>query len=130
MFTNNFDPVAIQIFSLDIRWYSLAYINGIMIGWLLCKKIFIKNSKINEKFDDYITYIIIGIMIGGRLGYVVFYNFNYYINNIFDIKYESNGYFYTYDDDFSSPGQITTIEGAGYYPQAGIHFLTGLKLTF
>ena len=85
MFTNNFDPVAIQIFSLDIRWYSLAYIIGIMIGWLLCKKIFIKNSKINEKFDDYINYIIIGIIIGGRLGYVAFYNFDYYINNILDI---------------------------------------------
>ena len=85
MFTNNFDPVAFQIFSLNIRWYSLAYIIGIMIGWLLCKKIFIKNSKITEKFDDYITYMIIGIIIGGRLGYVTFYNLNYYINNILDI---------------------------------------------
>ena len=52
------------------------------------------------------------------------------INNIFDIKYESNGYFYTYDDDFSTPGQLKTIEGAGYYPQAGINFLTGLSLRF
>ena len=85
MFTNNFDPVAFEIFSLEIRWYSLAYIAGIVIGWLLCKKIFIKNSNISEKFDDYITYIIIGIIVGGRLGYVAFYNFNYYINNIPDI---------------------------------------------
>ena len=52
------------------------------------------------------------------------------VNNIFNFKYESNGYFYTYDDDWSTSGQITTIEGAGYYPQAGIHFLSGLKLTF
>ena len=52
------------------------------------------------------------------------------INNIFNLKYESNGFFYTYDDDFSSPGQITTIEGAGFYPQAGINLLTGLRLTF
>ena len=52
------------------------------------------------------------------------------INNIFNFKYESNGFFYTYDDDFSSPGQITTIEGAGFYPQAGINLLTGLRLTF
>ena len=52
------------------------------------------------------------------------------INNIFDIKYESNGYFYTYDDDFSTPGQVKTIEGAGYFPQAGINFLTGLSLRF
>ncbi len=52
------------------------------------------------------------------------------INNIFNFKYESNGFFYTYNDDFSSPGQITTIEGAGFYPQAGINLLTGLRLTF
>ena len=85
MFINNFDPVAFQIISFEIRWYSLAYILGIIIGWILCKKIFIKNLDINQKFDDYITYLIIGIIIGGRLGYVLFYNFSYYINNIFDI---------------------------------------------
>ena len=85
MFTNNFDPVAIQILSLEIRWYSLAYILGILIGWIVSKKIFISNQEIKEKFDDYITYIILGIIIGGRLGYVLFYNFNYYSNNPFDI---------------------------------------------
>lgn len=52
------------------------------------------------------------------------------INNIFDVKYISNGYFYTYEDDFSVPGTITTIEGAGYYPQAGINFLAGINLKF
>ena len=85
MFINNFDPVAFQILSLEIRWYSLAYIFGIIIGWSLCKKIFIKNSDISEKFDDYITYLIIGIILGGRLGYVVLYNFDYYSHNILDI---------------------------------------------
>ena len=85
MFINNFDPVAFQIMSFEIRWYSLAYIFGIIIGWLLCKKIFIKDTKINEKFDDYLTYLILGIIIGGRLGYILFYNFNYYLNNFFDI---------------------------------------------
>src|SRR5690606_15852614 len=52
------------------------------------------------------------------------------VNNIFDVKYESNGYFYTYEDDFSQPGTITTIEGAGYYPQAGINFFAGMTLKF
>ena len=52
------------------------------------------------------------------------------VNNIFNIEYESNGYFYTYDDDFSNPGTITTIEGAGFYPQAGINFLAGMTLKF
>lgn len=52
------------------------------------------------------------------------------VNNIFDHKYESNGYFYTYQDDFSTPGTITTEEGVGYYPQAGINFLLGATLKF
>ncbi|MGB5203247.1 MAG: TonB-dependent receptor [Eudoraea sp.] len=52
------------------------------------------------------------------------------INNIFDAKFVSNGYFFTYDDDFSNPGTITTIEGAGYYPQAGINFLLGATFNF
>jgi len=85
MCINNFDPVAFQILSFEIRWYSLAYILGIVIGWILCKKIFIKNSDISEKFDDYITYLIIGIILGGRIGYIVFYNFSYYLDNFLDI---------------------------------------------
>lgn len=52
------------------------------------------------------------------------------VNNIFDYEYESNGYFYTYDDDFSTPGVTTTIEGTGYYPQAGTNFLVGATLKF
>ncbi len=52
------------------------------------------------------------------------------VNNIFDTDIVSNGYFYTYDDDFSNPGTITTIEGAGYYPQAGINFLIGATVNF
>ena len=52
------------------------------------------------------------------------------VNNIFDLEYESNGYFYTYDDDWSSPGNVTTVEGTGYYPQAGINFLLGMSLKF
>ncbi len=84
MFINNFDPVAFEIFSLEIRWYSLAYIVGILLGWYLAKKIFIISS-ISNKFDDYITHIIIGLILGGRLGYVIFYNFDYYQNNFTDI---------------------------------------------
>jgi len=52
------------------------------------------------------------------------------VNNIFNKKYVSNGYFYTYDDDFSVPGEITTVEGAGYYPQAEINFLVGATIKF
>ena len=52
------------------------------------------------------------------------------VNNIFDKEYVSNGYYYTYDDDWSVPGQLTTIEGAGYYPQATRNFLVGVTLNF
>jgi iron complex outermembrane receptor protein len=52
------------------------------------------------------------------------------VNNVFDAKFSSNGYFYTFDDDFSNPGSITTVEGVGYYPQAGINFLAGATFRF
>jgi len=52
------------------------------------------------------------------------------INNIFNVEYVSNGYFFTFDDDFSNPGIVTTIEGAGFYPQATTNFLLGVTLMF
>jgi phosphatidylglycerol:prolipoprotein diacylglycerol transferase len=85
MFINNFDPVALEIFSLEIRWYSLAYIFGIILGWILAKKLFIQNIEIKNKFDDYLTYLIIGVILGGRLGYIIIYNLSFYINNPLDI---------------------------------------------
>jgi phosphatidylglycerol:prolipoprotein diacylglycerol transferase len=84
MFINNFDPVALEIFSLEIRWYSLAYIMGILIGWFLAKK-FLIGKNIYTRFDDYITYVIIGLILGGRIGYVLFYNLGFYINNPLDV---------------------------------------------
>ena len=91
MFTNNFDPVAFELFSLSIRWYSLAYIFGLIFGWLYCKKILIKKDKIKILFEDYISYLIFGIIIGGRLGYVIFYNFSYFLNKPFEILMIWNG---------------------------------------
>jgi phosphatidylglycerol:prolipoprotein diacylglycerol transferase len=91
MFTNNFDPVAFQIFSIEFRWYSLAYIMGILLGWIYCKKKIINNQKILDLFDDFITYVILGIIIGGRIGYVLFYNLQYYIENPIEIFYVWNG---------------------------------------
>ena len=85
MFINNFDPVAIQFFSIEIRWYSLAYIFGILLGWLYCKKLLFQDKNTSKLFDDLISYLIIGIILGGRLGYVIFYNAEYYLNNFFEI---------------------------------------------
>ena len=52
------------------------------------------------------------------------------VNNMFNVKYVSNGYFYTYDDTWTDPDQVTTITGAGYYPQAELNFLLGVNLKF
>ena len=85
MFINKFDPVAFQIFTFEIRWYSLAYIFGILLGYLYCKKKLITDDYFQKLFDDYILYLILGIIIGGRLGYVLIYNFNYYSKNPIEI---------------------------------------------
>ncbi len=57
-------------------------------------------------------------------------NISLLMNNLFGTQYVSNGYFYTFNDDYSVPGVVTTIEGAGYYPQAQFNFLAGLSLRF
>ena len=91
MFINNFDPVAIKILAFEVRWYSLSYIFGILIGWYYCKKFLIKDIKILNLFDDLIFYIIIGIIFGGRLGYIILYNSSFYINNPQEIFMIWNG---------------------------------------
>ena len=91
MFIHNLDPVLLNFGFVAIRWYSLAYIAGILIGWWLGKKIIIKRFKNTSKqfdlkeFDDLITLLIIFIIIGGRFGYIIFYNLEYYISNPLDI---------------------------------------------
>ena len=91
MFINNFDPVAFQVLSFQIRWYSLAYIIGIVLGWAYCKKRLIRDQHILSLFDDFITYLIIGVILGGRLGYALFYNLKYYLENPFEILMVWNG---------------------------------------
>ena len=91
MYTHNLDPIIFSLGFLVVRWYSLAYILGILIGWWLGKKIILKKSKKIDfnfditKFDDLITYLIIAILVGGRIGYVLFYNFEFYFSNPIDI---------------------------------------------
>ena len=91
MFINNFDPVAFDFNYFQVRWYSIAYILGIILGWLYCKKKLIVDIKIANLFDDLLAYIIIGIIIGGRLGYVLIYNFKYYFDNILEVFMIWNG---------------------------------------
>jgi len=93
MFIHNLDPVLLDLGLVQIRWYSLAYILGIVIGWVYAIKIikFTKNNSYNfqsikvTQFDDLIIYLVLGIVLGGRLGYVLFYNFDYYSQNIIEV---------------------------------------------
>ena len=100
MIVHNFSPVLIDLGFFEIRWYSLAYIFGIIIGWLYAGKIINLISKNNYNFetikksdlDDLLIYLVIGIVLGGRLGYVIFYNLEYYIQNFLEIfKYWKGG---------------------------------------
>ena len=93
MFVHDFNPVLVDLGLIQIRWYSLAYIFGIFFGWLYAIKI-IKFTNKNEysfesikktDFDDLIIYLVIGIILGGRLGYILFYNFKYYSQNFLEI---------------------------------------------
>ena len=93
MLIHNFDPVAFNFFTIEIRWYSLAYIFGIICGWIYAKKVIKNLTSTNNNFqflkintiDDLIPFLIIGIIIGGRLGYVLIYNLEYYIKNILHV---------------------------------------------
>ena len=91
MYTHNLDPILFDFGFLVIRWYSLAYIFGVLSGWWLAKLIILKRFKnlsfsIGAKeFDNLITYLIISMLLGGRIGYIIFYNFEYYISNPVDI---------------------------------------------
>jgi len=85
MFINNFDPVAFEFLTFEIRWYSLSYIAGIVLAWIYIKKFILKETEYSKYIDELISYVIIGVIIGGRLGYVIFYNFEYYISNPLEI---------------------------------------------
>ena len=97
MFTHNLNPIIFDFGILSLRWYSLAYLIGIIFGWWYGKKIFSKINKKDNKnfklniFDDYISYVIVSIIIGGRIGYVLFYNLSYYITNPLEIFFIWNG---------------------------------------
>ncbi|MCA6114780.1 prolipoprotein diacylglyceryl transferase [Bradyrhizobium sp. WSM 1738] len=82
------DPVAISIGPFAIRWYALAYIAGIVLGWLYARAL-IKREKLwggpapisTPQLDDFILWVTLGIIVGGRTGYVLFYNAAFFIQN-------------------------------------------------
>lgn len=83
----NIDPVLLQLGPLAIRWYSLAYIGGIVLGWLYARRM-VRNDRLwNGKapmtvadIDDFILWATVGIILGGRLGFVLFYDLPLYLD--------------------------------------------------
>ncbi|MBB3898616.1 prolipoprotein diacylglyceryl transferase [Roseococcus suduntuyensis] len=77
------DPVALQIGPIGIRWYALAYIAGIVIGWRVARRLVeaAPAAGTARQMDDFVTWATLGIIIGGRLGYVLFYRPAYYLQN-------------------------------------------------
>ncbi len=87
------DPVIVQIGPLAIHWYGLAYVVGILFGWWYSKRI-VTNPRLwpegatpmrPEDIDDFLVWAAIGIVLGGRVGYILFYDFSRYLANPLDI---------------------------------------------
>lgn len=91
MYIHNLDPIIINFGFLEIRWYSLAYIFGIFLGFYyakyLIKKFWYKENINLQVLDNFLIYLILGIILGGRLGYILFYNFYYYYQNPLEILF-------------------------------------------
>jgi phosphatidylglycerol---prolipoprotein diacylglyceryl transferase len=82
----DFDPVLVQIGPIAIRWYALAYIFGILFGWLYARAI-IRNERAwggpppmsALDFDDFVIWVTLGVILGGRIGYILFYNAAHFV---------------------------------------------------
>lgn len=93
-----FDPVALALGPLVIRWYALAYIGGIVLGWLYARAM-LKSERLwggpapisLAQLDDFILWATLGIIIGGRTGYVLFYNLPFFIAHPLEIFQLWNG---------------------------------------
>ncbi|MFC5066760.1 prolipoprotein diacylglyceryl transferase [Flaviflagellibacter deserti] len=82
------DPIAFAIGPFAVRWYALAYVLGLLLGWWLCRRLIRAPQLWGRKpplddagLDDFLVYIAVGVVLGGRLGYVLFYNLSYYIEH-------------------------------------------------
>lgn len=80
----NIDPVAFAIGPLVVRWYALAYMAGFLLGWKYCLRLVSGDEDMRPNADDidnFLTWAVIGVILGGRVGYVLFYQFDFYLSN-------------------------------------------------
>ncbi|MDL2295936.1 prolipoprotein diacylglyceryl transferase [Lachnospiraceae bacterium OttesenSCG-928-E19] len=92
---NPISPVAFSVFGLDIRWYALAYVVAFVVGFVLFRKMVNDKKSVldltKKQFDDLFTAVVLGVIIGGRLGYVLFYNLPYFLKYPLEIFAVWNG---------------------------------------
>lgn len=114
------DPVAVAIGPFAVRWYALAYIAGLVIGWRWAMRIAGRPGSLitPEQIDGFLLWATLGVVLGGRLGYVLFYNFSYYIQHPVEI-------FAVWQGGMSFHGGMLGVIFAMllYCRLSGIHFL-------
>ncbi len=93
-----FDPVLVDVGPFPIRWYALAYVAGIVLGWFYMKRLCAADRlwgaiphPTPASIDDLVVYVALGIVLGGRLGYVLFYNLSYYLQHPLEVVAAWNG---------------------------------------
>ncbi len=81
------DPIAVALGPIAIRWYSLAYIVGLVAGWRYCRRLAARPPKAidPDAFDDFLLWATLGVVLGGRLGYVLFYKPAFFIDNPLEV---------------------------------------------
>ena len=87
------NPVAIALGPVAIRWYALAYIVGLLVGWRYCMRLADRPPKLVERrdVDDFLIWATLGVVLGGRIGYVLFYNLPFYYNHPLQALYVWHG---------------------------------------
>lgn len=81
----NIDPIALRLGPVEIHWYALSYLAGFLVGWAIAKYICRRDANQfrpnSEDVDDFMSWAILSVLLGGRIGYILFYNLPYYLDN-------------------------------------------------
>lgn len=115
----NIDPVLLKLGPIEIRWYGLLYVIGFVIAYVFVKKLYkMRNVKMgNEDYENFLFSLMLGVIVGGRLGYVLFYNLGYYLHNPLEIilpfSFE-NGFHFTGISGMSFHGGTLGVIIFGY----------------
>ena len=117
----NIDPVALAIGPFAVRWYALAYIAGLVLAWRYCRRLAARPPKrlSPQAFDDFLLWATLGVVLGGRLGYIVFYQPGHYLSHPHEILFVWRG-----GMSFHG-GLLGVLLAIGLFARArGVHYFT------